>query len=175
MEDVLAAQPGFLEAGLALASMQHDAGEAEAIATLNRFIKQAEVLIPSGFKGPIPWGPLGNRCYHRMLWLRFKMYQEADDLKSGVRLARKQLRLNPTDNLGLRYVLPLLLLQQGDPVAAKRATKELAGEAGMTAAAIRAFCEYALDNHALFRRERAGVDFVTVAADISVESAHPAA
>lgn len=155
VEEVLAAQPGFLEAGLALASMQHDAGEVEASVTLNRFIKQAEALIPAGFKGLIRWAHLGNRPYHRMLWLRFKMYQEADDLKSAVRLVRKQLRLNPPDNLGLRYVLPLVLLRQGEHVAAKRATKELAGEEGMAAGTIRAFCEYSLDNHALFRRELA--------------------
>ena len=78
-----------------------------------------------------------------------------DDLKAAVRLARKQLKLNPNDNLGVRFVLPLLLLQQGEYLAAKRATKGLQGEEGLTAAAIRAFCEFAVGNAGGFRRELA--------------------
>jgi len=155
VEKALAAQPGFLEAGLALASMQHDAGESEAAATLERFIKQAEALIPDGFKGPVPWVQVSNRFYHRMLWLRMQLHYEVDDLKGAARLARKQLKLNPGDNLGVRFVLPLLLLQQGDYVAAKRATKGLQGEQGMSAGAIRAFCEFAVGNTVAFRRELA--------------------
>ena len=65
VEKALAAQPGFLEAGLALASMQHEARELEVAATLDRFIRQAEALIPAGFKLTIPWSRLGNRFYHR--------------------------------------------------------------------------------------------------------------
>ncbi|MBE0548486.1 MAG: hypothetical protein IH627_12745 [Rubrivivax sp.] len=155
VERALAAQPGFLEAGLALASMQHEAGQPEAAATLDRFIKQAEALIPDGFKGLVPWVQLGNRFYHRMLWLRLQLHFEANDLKGAARLARKQLRLNPGDNLGVRFVLPLLLLQQGDYVTAKRATKGLRGEDGLSAGAIRAFCEFAVGNKAAFRRELA--------------------
>ena len=155
VEKALAAQPGFLEAGLALASMQHDAGETEAAATLDRFIKQAEALIPGGFKGHIPWVQLGNRFYHRMLWLRMRMHFELDDFKAAVRLARKQLKLNPGDNLGVRFVLPLLLLQQGEYVAAKRSIKGLKGEGGLAAGTIRAFCEFAVGNTDGFRRELA--------------------
>ena len=155
VENALAAQPGFLEGGLALAQMQHDAGEAESSVTLDRFIRQADAQMPKGFKGRITWGHLGNRCYHRMLWLRLKMHQDGGDLKAASRLARKQLKLNPNDNLGIRFVLPLLLLTQGEYVAAKRATKGLTGDEGLTAAAIRAFCEHALGNRAAFRRELA--------------------
>ena len=155
VERALAAQPGFLEAGLALAFMQRDAGESVAASTLDRFIKQAEALIPAGFKGVIPWVQVGNRFYHRMLWLRMRMHYEADDFKGAVRLARKQLKLNPGDNLGVRYVLPLLLLQQGDYAAAKRATRGFKGEAGFGAGAIRAFCEFAVGNKAAFRWELA--------------------
>jgi tetratricopeptide (TPR) repeat protein len=160
VEDALAAQPGFLEAGLALASMQQDAGEAEASATCNRFIRQAEALIPADYKGPIAWAHLDNRFYHRLLWLRMQMRHQNGELAPAVKLARKQLKLNPNDNLGVRYVLPLLLLQQGEHVAARRASaKYLEDESGLTAALIRAFCEHALDNHALFRRELAAALF----------------
>jgi hypothetical protein len=154
VEDVLAAQPGFLEAGLALATMQNGAREAEASATLDRFIRQAEALIPAGFKGRIEWAHIENRFYHRMLWLRLQMHYDAGDLKSAVKFARKQLKLNPGDNLGVRFVHPLLLLRLREFAAAKRATKALAGEA-MTAAVIRAFCEFALGNGTAFRRELA--------------------
>jgi hypothetical protein len=155
VEKALAAQPGFLEAGLALASMQHEAREPMAAATLDRFIKQTEALLPAGFKGLIPWVQIGNRFYHRMLWLRMRLHLEADDFKGAVRLARKQLKLNPGDNLGVRFVLPLLLLQQGEYVAAKRATKGLRGESGLAAGTIRAFCEFGVGNMVAFRRELA--------------------
>ena len=155
VENALAAQPGFLEGGLALAQMQHDAGEAEASATLDRFIRQAQAQIPKGYKAQISWGHVGNRFYHRMLWLRLKMHQEAANLKAAVRLARKQLKLNPNDNLCARFVLPLLLLADGEYASAKRATNGLAGDEGLTAAAIRAFCEQAVGNSAAFRRELA--------------------
>lgn len=154
VEDVLAAQPGFLEAGLALATMQNEAHEAEASATLNRFIRQAEALIPAGFKGCIEWVHIDNRFYHRMLWLRMQMHYDAGDLKSAVKLARRQLKLNPSDNLGVRFVHPLLLLQQREFVAAQRATRALEGEC-MTAAVIRAFSAFALGNATAFRRDLA--------------------
>jgi hypothetical protein len=156
VEDALAAQPGFLEGGLSLAWMQHEAGEPEAAATVNRFIRQAEALIPNGYKGPIAWSCLANRFYHRLLWLRLKLHHEAGDLASAAKSARKQLRLNPNDNLGVRHVLPLILLAQGDAMAAKRsAAKHLTGELGLTAAAIRAFCEHAAGHPARFRQELA--------------------
>ena len=154
VEDVLAAQPGFLEAGFALATMQNDAHEPEASATLNRFIRQAEALIPAGFNGRIEWRHVESRFYHRMLWLRMQMHYDADDLKSAVKFARKQLKLNPNDNVGVRFVHPLLLLQLREFAMAKRACKALEGE-GMTAAVVRAFTEFALGNRTAFRREMA--------------------
>jgi hypothetical protein len=157
VEHALASQPGFLEGGLSLAWMQHEAGQGEASATADRFIRQAEALIPAGYKGPIAWANTGNRFYHRLLWLRLKLNHVASDLPSAVKVARKQLRLNPNDNLGVRYVMPLMLLEQGEHVAARRAAaKHLDGEYGHTAGAIRAFCEYAIDNQAGFRQALVG-------------------
>ena len=154
VEEALALQPGFLEGGLALAWMQHEAGQAEASSTVNRFIRLAEALIPAGYKSPIGWANQGNRFYHRLLWLRLKLHKASGELPSAANVARKQLRLNPGDNLGLRYVLPLMLLTQGDDLAAQRAAaKHLDGECGHTAAAIRAFCKHSIGNDAGFRRE----------------------
>lgn len=156
VENALAAQPGFLEAGLALAWMQHDAKEPGAAATASRFIKQAEALMPPGYKGKVVWGSLTNRFYHRLLWLRMIQHHEIGDLVGACKLARRMLRLNPTDNLGVRFVLPLMQLELGDYVAASRAANRLLkDDAGLTASAIRAFCEFAGGNNALFRRELA--------------------
>jgi hypothetical protein len=155
VEHILAAQPGFLEGGLALAWMQHDAGEPEASSTVNRFIRQAEALIPSGYKGKIVWGHLGNLFYHRLLWLRLKVHHEAGELPAAAKVARKQLRLNPEDNLGVRYQLPLMLLEQGDFKGADRALRPIDDEVGLTASAIKAFAAFALGEPARFRRELA--------------------
>lgn len=159
VESALTAEPGFLEGGLALAWMQHDAGEPAALATARRFVRQAEALIPKGFKGRILWGHLGNRFYHRLLWLLLQVNHEHGLLAEAARLARKQLRLNPGDNLGLRYVLPLLLLERGDVAAARRSLKALADEPALTAAAIRAFVAFAEDDRPRFRRELAAALF----------------
>lgn len=155
IEDVLQAQPGFLEGGLALAWMQRESGEEGALTTARRYLKQAEALIPKGFKGRILWGHLGNRFYHRLLWLVLELHHEQERCDTAATLARKLLRLNPGDNLGVRYILPLLLLEQGDVSAAQRALKGLADEEGLTASAIRAFVAYADKDAVTFRHELA--------------------
>lgn len=155
VEDVLQAQPGFLEGGLALAWMQREAGEEAALTTVRRHLKLAEALIPKGFKGRILWGHLGNRFYHRLLWLMLELSHEQDRCDTAATLARKLLRLNPGDNLGVRYILTLLLLELGDLNAAQRALKGLSDEEGLTASAIRAFVAYADKDTCTFRHELA--------------------
>lgn len=153
VESALAAQPGFLEGGLALAWMQRDTKEDEAVKTAARFVRAAEVLIPKGFKGRILWGHVSNRFYHRLLWLQMGLNHEYGASEAATKVARKLLRLNPGDNLGVRYVLPFLQLEQGEVAAAQRALKSIADEPGLTAAATRAFVGFAKDDLELFRRE----------------------
>lgn len=155
VESALALQPAFLEAGLALAWMQRDADPKQALATATATLRQAEALIPKGFKGQILWGHLGNRFYHRLLWLQLQLNHEQGRADAAARIARKLLRLNPGDNLGVRYVLPLLLLEEGEMAAARRALKAVADEHGLTAAATRAFVAFAEEKPAEFRRELA--------------------
>lgn len=155
VESVLMAQPGFLEGGLALAWMQRDAKEGEAVQTAARFVRAAEALIPKGFKGRILWGHLGNRFYHRLLWLQMELNHEQGASEAAAKVARKLLKLNPGDNLGVRYVLPFLHLEQGEVAAARRSLKAIADEPGLTAAATRAFVAFAEDEAQLFRRELA--------------------
>jgi hypothetical protein len=155
VEATLAMQPTFLEGSLALAWMQKDAEETLALTTANAAARQAEALIPKGFKGRILWGHLGNRFYHRLLWLQLRLHHEQGASNAAARVARKMLRLNPNDNLGVRYALPFLLLEQGEMAAARRSLKALADEPGLTAAATRAFVAFAEDKPAEFRRELA--------------------
>lgn len=153
VESTLAAQPGFLEGGLALAWMQRHAKEAEATRTAARFIRAAEGLLPTGFKGKLRWGHLENRFYLRLLWLQMCLHHEQGATAAAVKAARKMLRLNPADNLGVRYNLPFLLLEHGEVAAARRALKLTDDEPGLTAAAARAFVAFAGDDVATFRRE----------------------
>jgi hypothetical protein len=155
LEAALGAQPGFLEGGRALALMQRDAGDANAYETVTRCVRQAEGLIPKGFKGLLPWGHLGNRFYHRLLWLQMELMHEHGLTSAATKVARRMLRLNPNDNVGARYALPFLLLEQGELKAAKRSLKALADEPGLTASATRAFVAFAEDDVPLFRRELA--------------------
>lgn len=79
----LAMQPGFLEARLALASMQRESDEPEALATATAALKQAETLIPKGFKGRILWGHLGNRFCHCLMWLQLELQYERGGQRRG--------------------------------------------------------------------------------------------
>lgn len=159
VEEALVQQPGFLEAGLALAWMQREKDSPQALATATATLRQAEALIPQGFKGRILWGHLGNRFYHRLLWLQLELNHEQGHADAAVRIARKQLRLNPGDNLGVRYVLPFLLLEQGEVAAARRSLKAVEDEHGLTAAAMRAFVAFAEEKVAEFRHELATAVF----------------
>lgn len=100
MESALALQPSFLEAGLALAWMQREADPKQALATATTTLRQAEALIPNGFKGRILWGHLSNRIYHRLLWLQLQLNHEQGRPDDEARIARKLLGLNPGDHLG---------------------------------------------------------------------------
>lgn len=153
VESVLVAQPGFLDGGLALAWMQRTAGEPEAVRTVTKFIRAAEALIPKGFKGQLRWGHLENRCYHRLLWLQLSLHHDHGASASAVKVARKMLRRNPSDNIGVRYNLPFLQLELGEVAAARRSLKLFVGEEGLIAAVARAFVAFAGDEVATFRRE----------------------
>ncbi len=153
VESVLVAQPGFLEGGLALAWMQRDGKETEATRTVARFVRATEALVPKGFKGRILWGHVSNRFYHRLLWLQMGLSHEHGASEPAAKVARKLLRLNPGDNLGVRYVLPFLQLELEEVAAAHRSLKAIADEPGLTAAATRAFVAFAEDDLESFRRE----------------------
>ncbi|HEJ4408014.1 TPA: hypothetical protein SL557_000297 [Pseudomonas aeruginosa] len=155
IEKTLVRQPGFLEAGLCLAQIHYDTNDGDlrlALNTIDRFIKQAEALIPTGYRGRIPWSWVSNRFYHRMLWLRMSIYQQAGWMREALKGARKQLRLNPRDNLGVRYIYPLMLLETEQYDKALKAAR-LSKESGHQVAWIRSFCFYATGNKTQFIKE----------------------
>ncbi len=117
--------------------------------------RATEALIPKGFKGRILWGHLGNRFYHRLLWLQLALNHDLGPGPAATEVARRLLRLNPGDNMGVRYVLPFLLLEHGELSAATRALKALADEPRLTASATRAFVAFAHADLATFRCELA--------------------
>lgn len=155
VESTLQAQPGFLAGGLAMATMQRDAGEPEALNTVDRYVKMYEALMPRGFKGQLRWGTLENRLPHRLLWLQMSLAHLHGSLEKATTAAQKMLRLNPSDNMGARYVLPLLLLQRANVAGAAKALKALEGEADLEAAAIRAFVCFAQGDEPRFRLQLA--------------------
>jgi hypothetical protein len=119
---VLKKQPQFLDGGLALAYHLYERHyHVAAGAIVEEQIRKANALIPKGFRGKIIWGRLENRTYHRLLWLQLKIAHDDADLKKCLRLCRRMLKLNPNDNLGARFVLPWLHLEQGEAQKALKA------------------------------------------------------
>lgn len=145
-------RPDFLEAGLALAQMKDYAEELESLTEIKQWVVRAEALIPTSFKGTIPWSDVANRFYHRMLWLQMSIEHRESDMRAAAHTARKMLKFNPGDNLGVRDYLPLICLSGHDYLAARRATKHFAKESGYHLDAVRAFVAFANGDKAAFRK-----------------------
>lgn len=147
MKSALVSQPDFLECGLCLAQIYYDKGELlTAYTTIQKFIKKAERLIPKGYRGSIEWGWTTNRFYHRMLWLQMTILHEWEWMRPCLASARKQLRRNPNDNLGVRHIYPLMLLEVGEFEKAAKVAR-FRGERGGDVALVQAFCRFALGDH----------------------------
>lgn len=122
-------RPDFLEGHLAAASMLESDNEFEASRYFyEQGVKRAEALIPKGFKGEIPWACIENRFYHRLLFNLMRWYCEADRADKAIPLARRQLRRNKTDNLGVRYLLPVMLAAEAQFHPADLALKRIRAE-----------------------------------------------
>lgn len=153
LEKAIERQPAFFEGGLCLANMYYEMGDLNTAARIiNENIQQAELLIPKGYRGKIIWGRFENRAYHRMLTLRMTINHDAGRIRDSLRDARKQLRLNPNDNLGVRYVYPLMLLEIGEYGKAAKAAR-FSDEDGYDAALIRSFTKFAIGDYSGFIQE----------------------
>lgn len=119
-------RPDFLEGRLALATMTSLDGAPEKEGPiLAQAIKDADRLIPPKFDGEICWGHLSNRFYHRLLFAHMRWCATFGSMEEAIALAQRQLRLNHSDNLGVRISLPAFLAASGDHDAAKVALRRI--------------------------------------------------
>jgi len=137
----------FTEGWLALATMEVESGNyALAEIYYKEGIASAESVIPKDFKGKIIWGWLENRSYHRLLfnYMRFLLDEE---IPKAIKLARKQLRLNPSDNLGVRFELPIMLAADKQFISAEIALKKISKDSSHDPQAlfIMAICNLAMN------------------------------
>lgn len=98
-------------------------------------IERADALMPAKFKGQVSWLFTENRFYHRLLYGYMIWNIMYGSRNRAVTLARKQLRMNPQDNLGVRYFLPLLLAADDQLSSAKRALTRIESDSRLDAGA----------------------------------------
>lgn len=123
---VVAKRPDFLEGLLALATIEELDGHPKKAGPLfEQAIKQADSLILSGFKGQIVWMRMENRFYLRLLYNHMRWHMRYGQLAKAINLARRQLKLNPDDNLGVRLDLPVLLTANKQYDSAKAPLRRL--------------------------------------------------
>lgn len=123
---VLLKRPDFFEGWLASGSMYESDGEALAAGlAYEEGVKEGTSLIPRGFKGKISWNEFNNRPYHRLLFNLMRWDAVHGDFDSAARLARRQLRQNPDDDLELCIDLPLYLAIPGNRTGALSSFRKL--------------------------------------------------
>ncbi len=156
LQNTLMKQPQFLDGGLMMASLLDEVGDPSALGIAEKYLVLANALVPKGFRKRILWAWQSNRFYHRLHYLVFGMLhrdgRSFGDLNRAIKIARKMLRLNPNDNLGIRYLLPLLLLQMGWVDDAMRECARFQDEQGGEALLVKCFCSYALGDLIGFRK-----------------------
>ena len=126
IESIVAKRPDFLEGWLALATIEELDGHDEIVGAIyEKAIQRADALIPAEFKGTLSWLDMDNRFYHRLLYGHMRWNIRHAKFTKAVKLARRQLKLNPEDNLGVRIDLPLLLAVEGKTSSAAVAMRRL--------------------------------------------------
>jgi hypothetical protein len=142
---MVAQRPDFLEAKFDLAYWETLHARtplqvSRAFAAYEVVIGLANKHIPAGFRGQIPWGYIENRWYHRMLFDYMRLCADCMRYNVAIRFARRQLRQNKPDNLGVRFVLPALLLADGDIGKAVVASNRLRKDGRADALLLRGLC-----------------------------------
>ena len=82
--------------------------------------RQANALIPPGFKGQISWGEVDNRSFLRIAHGYLLGLMHRGDGKAAKALAKKLLAWCPADNLGVRMLLGDISLMTGDTQSAMK-------------------------------------------------------
>ena len=126
IENIVAKRPDFLEGWLALATIEELDGRDEIVGSIyEAAIQKADALIPSEFKGTVSWLDIENRFFHRLLYGYMRWNIRHAQFVTATKLARRQLKLNPEDNLGVRIDLPLLFAVVGKTSSSIAAMRKL--------------------------------------------------
>jgi tetratricopeptide (TPR) repeat protein len=82
--------------------------------------RQANALIPPGFKGQISWGEVDNRSFLRIAHGYLLALMHRGDGKAAKALAKRLLAWCPSDSLGVRMLLGDISLMTGDTQSAMK-------------------------------------------------------
>lgn len=126
---MVAARPGFFPAWKYIGDRLLDERQyAEAGEAYKTGIAYAESLFPRHFKGVLSRGLHGVHAYYCLLRGSITVSDQCCLTKESIRLTRKLLRVNPTDNMGVRYLLPCLYAGDDDNIRAERALRRIGGK-----------------------------------------------
>ena len=129
LDRVLGARPDFLEGLLAKADVMRCRPGPGLSRQRGRIysdaISKADDLMPKGFRGELSWLSLTNRFYHRLLYAAMVWHSHEGHTAKAIALARRQLRFNKNDNLGIRLWLVVLLAADGQAQAADKAREPM--------------------------------------------------
>ncbi|PIY29750.1 MAG: hypothetical protein COZ09_03130 [Comamonadaceae bacterium CG_4_10_14_3_um_filter_60_42] len=92
----------------------------EATDTWAKAYRQANTLIPPGFKGQINWREIDNRSFLRVAHGYLLGLMHRSDGKAAKALAKKLLAWCPGDNLGVRMLMGDISLMTGDTKSAMK-------------------------------------------------------
>ncbi len=107
-------EPDNLDAQQFLAVNYWETGlKVEAADLWATLFERVSALIPPTFKGLIEWNELDNRPFLRLAHGHLLGLMHVRDAKAASKLCKKMLAWCPNDNLGVRYLRPLIELMGG--------------------------------------------------------------
>lgn len=126
---IVSREPDNLDAHQFLAVNYWDAGlKVEAADLWATLFERVAALIPPEFKGLIEWSEMNNRPFLRMAHGHLLGLMHVGDAKAASKLCKRMLAWCPYDNLGVRYLQPLIALMGGHYKTAYRQFLNIAPE-----------------------------------------------
>ncbi|MES2190173.1 MAG: hypothetical protein V4454_08625 [Pseudomonadota bacterium] len=102
-------EPGFIDGYAHWANSLYWLGRYQNIIDMNKpILDRLADMLPSGFKGRVPYSDLMNRPVHRLahtLVLAYWKLQTPEGSKAAIALAKQMLKWWPNDNIGFRFLL----------------------------------------------------------------------
>lgn len=111
---IVSREPDNLDAQQFLALRYWEGGlKEEAAALWGPLFARVSALIPPDFKGQINWGELDNRPFLRLAHSHLLGLMYRGDAPAASKLCKRLLAWSPGDNLGVRYLQPLIAVMGG--------------------------------------------------------------